>query len=63
MFSGEVAKFISNILELPSGVVQNLDITREVPLSVHFAELIERFIRNVGNVQLVIAFSISRECI
>jgi len=57
--SREVAKFVSNVLELPGFVVADLNIACEISLAIYFAELIERFICNVGNVKLVVAYSIS----
>lgn len=59
MCSREVAKLISDVLELPSLVVPDLNVTCEIPLAVYFAELIERFICNVGNIELMVAYSIS----
>lgn len=57
--SRKVAEFISDVLELPSFVVPYLNVACDISLAVYFAELIERFIRNVGNVELMVTCSIS----
>ena len=52
----EVAIFVSDVLELPGVVVQDLDIAGDVPFPVDIAELIESLVGDIGHVQLVVAY-------
>lgn len=54
MSSGEIAIFLSNVFILLGCLVENLHIAGEIPLSVHFAESIHGFIRNICADEFVI---------
>lgn len=51
----EIAIFLSNIIELTSITVQNLNIAGDVPFAIDFAELIEGLVCNICDIKLVVA--------
>lgn len=55
MIRSEIPVFGSNILKLPGCWVNDLDIARDIPLPVDFAELIEGLVCYVGHVKLVVS--------
>jgi hypothetical protein len=48
LFGCEIAVFRSNVLKLLGGWIHNLHITRNVFVAVHFREVAEGFVRNLG---------------
>lgn len=51
----EIAILLTDILELASGVVENLHIASDVPFAIDFGKLGEGLVYNVGDIELVIA--------
>lgn len=59
MGSREVPKLIPNVFELASVIVEDLNVACEIPLPINLAELVEGFVRDVGNVELMITCTVS----
>ena len=55
MVCGEVSISGANVLEFACSRVRDLYIAGDVAVTVYFAELVECFICNIGDVQLVVA--------
>lgn len=52
---GEVSVWNTNILELSSISIQNLDVGCNISITIHFCELAKGLICNLGDVQLVVS--------
>jgi hypothetical protein len=59
MGCSEIAVFVSNKLKLSCCRVDNLNVASEVPVSVGCAELMESLVRNLGDIELVVAYTMS----
>jgi hypothetical protein len=46
---------MSNVLELPRGWIENLYVRSQIPFAIHLCKLIEVFIGDLGDVELVVA--------
>lgn len=55
LLSREVSILRSDVLKLLSGWVDDLHIAREVLVTIHFREVVESFVGNLGNIEFVVA--------
>lgn len=55
LLSGEVAVLRADVLELLRIGVHDLNIAREVLIAVDFREVIERFVSDLGHIELVVS--------
>lgn len=55
----EVAESVSNVLELPSLIVQDLDIACKISFPIDLGKLVESFVCDIGHVELMVACPVS----
>ena len=60
MLGGEITVRLPNIFELTICRIKYLNVTCDISISVDFTELVECFIRNVGDVKLMVAYNTIR---